>query len=305
MSIPESQLQTWSRYIQTDKAINTHQSIRNVINNHQYSKEYEYEDYLQGSYKNNTNIWSDTDVDIVIQLNSIFRGNKKNLNEEERKKYENYYESASYTLQDFKNEIIDVLFNKYRNRLQIGKKSIKILKDSNNSVYDADIVVAMQYRLYTHKKDENTKTDNIGLNYYEGILFNTSDGKEIINFPKIHYKNGVKKHKNTNKLFKPVVRIFKNMRNELEEKYFIPKNLAPSYFIQCLLYNVPDYIYLIYSDSLQELIDNILMWLYENINENFVSQNEIVPLFGNEDDKWDLYKAKDFIENLQEMWKEW
>lgn len=80
MAIPESQLEIWARWHQTKKAKNTHERIRNVIRTYKYTRDYDFEDYLQGSYKNNTNIWADTDVDIVVQLNSVFKRNISKFN---------------------------------------------------------------------------------------------------------------------------------------------------------------------------------------------------------------------------------
>ena len=309
MSIPESQLETWAKYHQTNKAKYTHERVRNIINNYDYSQYYNFEDYLQGSYRNHTNIHADTDVDIVIQLNSIFRGNTSLLTKEQTDEYDEHYSSASYSLEDFKNEVIKALCNGFGyNRIEIGNKSIKVLADNSGNMYNADVVVAMEYRLYVPDERENTEKDSIGLHYFEGILFTTYSGEEIINYPKLHYKNGNKKQENTNGLFKPIVRIFKNMRNNANEKwYLVKKDIAPSYFIQCLLYNVPNYIF---DGSYQEIIENILNYLNEELNneesyKRFISQNEIVPLFGSESDKWDITNARIFIDALIKMWNNW
>ena len=309
MAIPERQLKTWARFIQTDKAKKTHESIRSIIRDYEYSRNYNFEDYLQGSYKNHTNIWADTDVDIVIQLDSVFRSNISNLTEEQRKRHNSHYPNATYGLDDFKIEVLEALYKGFGcSRIKIGNKSIKILSDDANTMYNADVIISMQYRLYVPKEEENTKTDDTGLPYYEGILFKTSLGDEIVNFPKLHYENGKKKHSSTNNLFKPIVRIFKNMRNKAAEKgYLIYKDIAPSYFVQCLLYNVPDYIF---CGSYQEIVKDILNWLDRELNDNdnwknFVSQNEIIPLFGLGDDKWNITYARIFIKSLIEMWENW
>ena len=304
MPIPENQLETWAKYHQTDKAKYTHEKVRNVINDYYYSKDYDFEDYLQGSYRNHTNIYADTDVDIVIQLNSIFRGNISELIEKLTEEYNNYYSSASYSLENFKDEVVNALYDSFGySRTEIGNKSIKILADNSGSMYNADVIVAMQYRLYVPDKRKNTKKDGLGLYYYEGILFNTSSGEEIINYPKLHYKNGKEKQENTNGLFKPIVRIFKNMRNTAQKKgYLWDKNIAPSYFIQCLLYNVPNYIF---DGGYKIIIEDILYWLNNNINNDFISQNEIVPLFGSGSDKWDITKSRIFIDALIKMWNNW
>ena len=62
----------------------------------------------------------------------------------------------------------------------------------------------------------------------------------IENFPKLHSDNCTTKHQNTKSYFKPMVRIFKNMRNTMIGKGPLPDGVAPSYFIEGMLYNVPN-----------------------------------------------------------------
>jgi len=324
MPIPERQLETWAKYHSTDKAQYTHKLIREAIRNYDYSRNYDFEDYLQGSYKSNTNIWADTDVDIVVQLNSEFQSNINNLIFEQRKTYvrayrskilSNIYKTTEDILNDFREDIIKALRNKFGYfKVKIGNKSVKVLPDDSGNRYKADVVIALQYRLYVQTRRKNTTFDpETGLYYYEGIWFRTSSSEEIINFPKLHLKNGSDKNQKTNGKFKPVVRIFKNMRNKAIELGYLPsKEIAPSYFIQCLLYNVPDNVFL---GSFQEIVYKILNWLSDalydyddyTIERNFRSQNEIVPLFGqkNDKDKWNIHHARIFLNALIKMWNEW
>ena len=310
MPIPESQLERWAEPQQTRKAQYTHKVIREAIKNYDYSRKYEFEDYLQGSYANHTNIWADTDVDIVVQLNSVFRSDISNLTSDQQEIYNSVYTTASYGLSEFKPEVISALREKFGYfKVETGNKSVKVLPDDSGNRYKADIVIALQYRLYVPTRGKNTTFDSkTGLYYYEGIWFKASSGEEIINYPKLHLKNGADKNQRTNSKFKPIVRIFKNMRNTAYDKgYLYDKNLAPSYFVQCLLYNVPNEIYM--SNSYQEIIEKLLSWLIEAYDEgifsDFVSQNGIVPLFGSGSDKWNEQDAIDFLTALTEMWDEW
>jgi hypothetical protein len=310
MAIPERQLETWANFHSTEKAKYTHEVIRRAIRSYSFSRDYKFDDYLQGSYKNKTNIYADTDVDIVIQLNSIFVADISRLNEEQQAFFEICYPEASYGLEDFKKEVLQALYNKFGyERVEIGNKAIKILKDNYGKTCDADVVVALQYRLYVPSNYENAKQDEIGLYYYEGIWFKTLL-EEIVNFPKLHYENGKNKNQKTEQKFKRLVRIFKNMRNKaIEDWYIVNKKIAPSYFIECLLYNVPDSIYIACS-SYQELLENVMYYLEtaldnEEAYSRFTSQNEIVPLFGTSSDKWNVEIARAFIKALRLMWDSW
>src|SRR5437870_11381300 len=73
MPIPESQLETWTHQGATTTAKSTHETIRRALAaDSSPIKDKDFEIYLQGSYKNDTNIRGDSDVDVVVQLNSTF-----------------------------------------------------------------------------------------------------------------------------------------------------------------------------------------------------------------------------------------
>jgi hypothetical protein len=73
---------------------------------------------------------------------------------------------------------------------------------------------------------------NFGVHdYHEGVAF-YSGGKRIENFPKQHSENITAKHQATKGNFKPMVRVFKNMRNSMIEKRLLADGVAPSYFIE-------------------------------------------------------------------------
>jgi tRNA nucleotidyltransferase (CCA-adding enzyme) len=72
MTISESQLETWARQGAVTTASNTHQSIRRALDAYDWPNGVRFESYLQGSYRNTTNIRGDSDVDLVVQLNSTF-----------------------------------------------------------------------------------------------------------------------------------------------------------------------------------------------------------------------------------------
>src|SRR5205085_1260386 len=76
-------------------------------------------------------------------------------------------------------------------------------------------------------------------NFHEGVAF-YSGGTRIENFPKQHSENITAKHQATKGNFKPMVRVFKNMRNTMIENKLLADGVAPSYFIEGMLSNVPN-----------------------------------------------------------------
>ena len=81
----------------------------------------------------------------------------------------------------------------------------------------------------------------VTVSHKAGIGFYLSDERRwVVSFPQQHHARGLKKELAANNRFKRTVRMFKAARNRLVEKKMLAKEDAPSYFIECLLYNVPD-----------------------------------------------------------------
>ena len=74
MAIPESQLVTWSHVGGIDQISATYNTIKNALEETQspYLSKTKFEVYLQGSYNNDTNVYRDSDVDIVIEHQPFF-----------------------------------------------------------------------------------------------------------------------------------------------------------------------------------------------------------------------------------------
>lgn len=288
MRIPESQLETWSHQGAVTTAKATHESIRNALDSYEWPNGVNFEVYLQGSYKNDTNIRGDMDVDLVVQLNSTFYSNLSG----EQKRYLGLT-PASYGWSDFRADVLSALKDYYGSgRITEGNKSIKV--KATGGRLPADVVVCTQYRKY---RSVNSR------DYVEGMTFWTrNESRQVINYPKLHYKNGVTKHQNTNGWYKKSVRMFKNVRNYLEEHYYIPDNLSPSYFLECLLYNVPNRSF---GGNFQDTFCNVIDWLAEAKFDDFVCQNDHLLLFGNTPEQWSISSAKKLIQKLIKLWNDW
>lgn len=168
-----------------------------------------------------------------------------------------------YSYNDFKSDVIKQLTAKFGSNIKSGSKAIFI--QGENSRRDTDVIVAAEFRRYINYHGTSNQ------NYIEGICFWTKDGSQIINYPKLHSANCTSKHQATNMWFKPVVRIFKNMRNSMILKGYIQEGLAPSYFLEGLLYNVPNSKYgTSYTQSIIEAIN----WISQADKSNFVCANE-------------------------------
>jgi len=286
MPIPESQLKTWSHQGAVTTAKQTHESIRAALKAYDWPKEVRYEVYLQGSYKNDTNIRGDSDVDVVVQLNSTFL---ENLPADLKR----LFKDVPYRWVEFRRDVLKALLNHYGpGRVREGRKSLKV----QTPYLPADVVVSVQY----HKYPEPPRSKD---NFVEGMAFWVrSEGRWVINYPKIHYENGVKKNEKTNKRYKPTVRMFKNARTYLVDRGVIPPDLAPSYFLECLLYNVPNDKF---GPNLQSTFREVIVWLQKTDFGRFVCQNEQLLLFGSSPEQWSEDSADRFLEAMVTLWNDW
>lgn len=296
MSILESQLETWSHQGAMTTSRNTYASIRSSLadpNSPFANKDFKI--FLQGSYGNDTNIRADSDVDVAIQLDSIFRSNLQALPPEQQAAYQNTFSNATYTFGEFKQAVIGHLQRTFGHHyVQIGNKSVKVL--ANSGRLGADVVICYQYRDYRRF---------IGVadqSYDEGIIFTTSTGNEIINYPTLHRDNCTAKHQATNGWFKPTVRIFKNMRGRLIGDGAISQNTAPSYFVEGMLYNVPNTkLGGCYGDTFCESVN----WLRSTDLSKLVCANYKHWLFGPDSVQWSQDNCKAFLDVLANSWNRW
>src|SRR4030067_3606049 len=125
MAIPESQLVTWSHQGSIPQSSTTYNTIKNAleaVGNPYAGKKYKV--FLQGSYGNDTNIYAESDVDIVIKLNDCFRHDLNELPSDQKDAFKAAHSDATNTHVDFKRDVLSVLEAKYGDDVDPGDKAI-------------------------------------------------------------------------------------------------------------------------------------------------------------------------------------
>lgn len=133
----------------------------------------------------------------------------------------------------------------------------------------------------------------------EGICFWPPSGSRIENYPEKHSENCTRKHQDTKSWFKPTARIFKNLRNTMIEKKIIRDDLAPSYFVEGMLYNVPDHRY---GGTEQLNFKDVLEWLLAADRSKFLCANEQFYLLGNSNVTWPADNCTAFLNAVKKYW---
>ena len=117
MPISEAQLETWAKQGLTGQFTATYETLRGVLNDSNspyYPKSFTI--FLQGSYKNDTNVYADSDVDVIIRLDEVFYTGLDKLAVEDTKLYETARSEATYSLAKFKAGRGGVAHQKVRKR---------------------------------------------------------------------------------------------------------------------------------------------------------------------------------------------
>jgi len=292
MRYTENQLESFTKPIsdsENQRCENMIKMVKDAIQNY-YSetRDYKmnlsnYEIFLQGSYANNTNVKQNSDVDICVMYKNVFHYSMP-----EGYSLDGSYSDSSLDHFELRNTIKKALIRKFGSDRVIDKnKAIRIL--SNSYTTDADVVVAFQYRKYS----DSTK-------FQEGIYYKALDNSIVINYPKIHIKNGNEKNVATNYMYKKMVRIFKKIMYDMQDDNIYASKDVKGFVLECMVYNFPNdemfkHIETKYTDNLQKMMNT---FINESMNL-WKEVNEIKWLFGIEKGKNES-DYKDYIKAMKE-----
>lgn len=246
---------------------------------------------VQGSYANNTNVRTHSDVDVAVILESTFIPNyRENVS---GKQYN--FSDGTFTVSGLKDDVEKALKEKFNNQgIERGDKSIRV--HGNSYRVDSDVVPAYRYRDYSNDYMFNAN------NYVGGIEIRPDSGGKIINYPEQHIKNGRQKNVNTNFLYKKHVRIMKSMKNVIKENGHIISNNISSFGLESLMWNIPDSIYAKYPHTLRYGFDELLNYLKNDLDnlQNYKEANGIKNLITDENQKKDY---REFIILLNKFYE--
>ena len=212
--------------------------------------------FVQGSYRNRVNVREDSDVDVGVMLYDYFLSHYPEGMKDSN--FDNY--AVNYGFKQFKNELEEALVDHFgRSAVHRGNKAFDIKE--NTYRVEADVAPFFEYRHYWKDKS-----------YRCGVALIPDKGGCIENYPerlldswsKIpqHYENGVSKNSDTGKSFKGVVRILKELHNEMDEKGHATAKPVPGFLIECMTWNVPNTRFS--GTSWDDKVQSVLGYLWNN-----------------------------------------
>ena len=180
--------------------------------------------FTVGSYRNNTNVRQDSDVDIaVVCFDVFFPEYPEGTTQETFGNSDGHYAYAA-----FKDEVGQALVARFGSpAVTRGNKAFDV--HENTYRVDADVATFFEHRRYQRSG-----------RYESGVELKPDDGRppKVINWPEQHYANGVSKNNISGRRYKAVVRILKCLCNEMAEAGRSVADATPGFLIECLVWNV-------------------------------------------------------------------
>ena len=142
----EDQLSAWTKRssdTEQDKQNRAERMIKDAVAAHPAFKDCKLSIYAKGSYRNNTNVRSDSDVDIAVECTECCYWDEQSPgNHPSISKY-----SGSWTPAKLRSELVKALESKFPGQVDTSG-SIAIRVDPSSSRVDADVVPCFSYKKY-------------------------------------------------------------------------------------------------------------------------------------------------------------
>lgn len=276
----EDKLSGWtgpSSDTEQDKQDRTERMIRQAIDSHEPFNNCSLKVFAKGSYANNTNVRSDSDVDIAVECTDCqFWEESEKGNHPPSRPYEGIWTPAK-----LRAELFSAMNAKFLGQVDSsGPTAIQI--NSNSARVDADVAPCFSYRYY--------------MNYgsRDGTKIFKTDGNVIVNYPVQQKENGTAKNNRTGYAYKKGARLLKRIENTMAQDGTFRE--LPSFFIECLAYNCPDLLF--FHSTWTERLRAMLLYIWDNLQGDeptsgrWLEVNECFFLF--HDQKWTREDGREF-----------
>jgi len=205
--------------------------VRDALRSHPALKDRDFELVAVGSYRNNTNVRSSSDVDLAAVLRSAIYNDFPDDGSITRESAR--LGIATYELPQFRADISRALREHFGSS-DIAPGKVTLTVDEGKARLGADVTPYLGHRRYRRAPGGAIQTS-------DGIETRPSNepNRRIIQWPELHYAAGVAKNDATNHRYKRIVRILKCLRNELVDSRKSGGD-APSCFLEHAVFNAPN-----------------------------------------------------------------
>jgi hypothetical protein len=242
---------------------------------------------------------AESDVDVIIRLDDSYYFDVSALSVAQQSAFNAASSPATYPYSTFKNDVTSALTASFGSAVRPSDKAVRIAASGNRR--SADVIVALQFQRHYPNA---LLPGGIAVDY--GICLYTRNGVRTINYPKQHSQNCTTKHQAASERFKPTVRVVKNMRNRLIDTGALPAGIAPSYFIEGLLYNVPNDLF---RPTFGGTIPDALNWVraldMEALRRLVCANGRQLLIAENTPTSWPFENYDRFWRAIATLWSDW
>ena len=277
----EDQLTEWTKpssNTEKEKQDRTERMIRQAIDSHSPFDDCSLHVYAKGSYANNTNVRTDSDVDIAVECTDVLYWDEA--------KYGLHTSGSKYkgvwTPPKLRAELVSAMKNIFSDQVDdFGSTAIQI--NSSTARVDADVVPCFSYRYYMINGSR------------DGTKIFKKQGGNIVNYPKHQLDRGVEKNMQTSYAYKKGARLLKRIENKMAEDGEFRE--LPSFFVECLAYNCPNKIFA--KASWTDKLRGMLYYIWDELQGEepgtgrWLEANECFYLFHSDQD-WTRENGREF-----------
>ena len=270
-----------------------HQAVVNAARVAPYFNPEDVTIYLQGCYACKTNTRFQSKLEIIVELAKTREFDYETMKYGDMKFRDNFFIDFEhyFDVKRFRDVLTDELSKILQIKVKQGTTTI-IVPAFGNLQHSIDIFPCFKYKFFRPE----------GGSVRAKLVYDQKLEEHFLMFTNLHAVNGNLKDTMTQGNFKRMVRLLKNLvAISARENSII--HFVRGYYIECLLYNVPNEMYLSKDGKLLSVFLKVINWLnFANLDE-FICQNQIWSLWGNADGFWYQSAARQLINDVIEFYE--
>jgi len=250
--------------------------------------------YLQGSYACKTNTKFQSKIEVIVEINKTNEYDYDTMKFEDLKFRDNFFVDFNhyFDVSRFKQVLAEELRKLLGIKPILGTTTI-LIPAFGTMQHAVDVFPCFKYK-YFYPDGGSIRCK---------LVHDQKLDEHFLMFTNLHTNNGNLKDSMTKGNFKRMVRLMKNLVaiSAREDRNL---RLVRGYYIECLLYNVPNEMYFAKDDKLLNVFLKVINWLNFARIDDFVCQNQVWSLWGDADGFWDKHSARQFINDVIEFYEE-
>ena len=249
--------------------------------------------YLQGCYACKTNTRFQSKMEVIVELTKTREYDYETMRRNDVKMRDNFFIDFEhyFDVKHFQDVLADEITKLLRIEVTMGSTTI-LIPAFGNLHHSIDVFPCFKYKFFNSN----------GGSIRGKLVYDRNLDEHFLMFTNLHAVNGNLKDSMTQGNFKRMVRLMKNLvAISAREDNII--HVVRGYYVECLLYNVPNEMYFTRDGKLLSVFLKVINWLNFASLDDFVCQNQIWSLWGNADGFWYQSAARQFINDVIEFYE--